>query len=395
MHPSSATSTSVYVFSSHETSDTPASAFGAPTLSLAASSLVLSHFFGTADKHPFNVQSAPDGFSAVDEVLSYPAIRRDVFESIGGNLVVILGGVESAEDLFPSREPTFFVSSTPTPTEFSALVRKLSVRNDEISFDDERSGVRLAVGDKRLIDAIPAKPTTVNAFKSLAKRYPETAYDLFDVTISEDAAFVIEVQYVADLISSLSEARQHITYDTPDFIGVRMSGLEGIRRKHGVESKQYRGAVNILKNLFEMYVIPDFAQTYKAIALATFITLPTTSTSSAISKRSFPESLVSCYPNQTVCEFSTSNCSSHGTCAQLPSTENTTTCFACKCAKNGTAYAGIQCELQDVSMDFHLLFWTCVSLLIMTAGVCWFLVQSGDLENGGIALGSAVTLKQD
>lgn len=56
---------------------------------------------------------------------------------------------------------------------------------------------------------------------------------------------------MADLVSSLSKARQHVTYDALDFIGVRMSGLEGIRRKHGAKSQQYRSAMNILKDLFE------------------------------------------------------------------------------------------------------------------------------------------------
>ncbi|RUP52441.1 hypothetical protein BC936DRAFT_138355 [Jimgerdemannia flammicorona] len=391
-----AATTSVYVLSSHGASTQPVTASVVPTLSFTASSLVLSHLFGTTDRHPLNVQSAPEDFSAANEALkNNPIVKGDVFEKVGGNLLVIVGGVEKGTDVLPSHEPAFFVSSTYTPFDYSTLVRELSVRSGETLFEAERAGIRLVVGNEGLIAAIPAKPAVAGAFESLSIRYPETAYGVFDAM--EDVTFAVEVQYVADVVSALGKARQHVTYDIPDFVGVRMSGLEGIRRKHGVESDQYRNAVAILKDLFEKTVIPDFEQPYTTRAIVTFILTPSTSTStsSPLSKRALANAATTCHPDLVTCESATNACSGHGTCAQF-STGNTTACFACRCAKiNGTVYTGARCELHDLSTDFQLLFWTSVALLITTVGVCYFLFESGKLENGGVTLGSGGPLKQD
>lgn len=46
------------------------------------------------------VQSAPGDFLAANEALKNPLVRGDVFEKIGGNLVVILSGVESGEGIY-------------------------------------------------------------------------------------------------------------------------------------------------------------------------------------------------------------------------------------------------------------------------------------------------------
>lgn len=51
-------------------------------------------------------------------------------------------------EIFPSHEPAFFVSSTSTPLDFSALVREFSIRAEDSVFVDERAGMRVVVGDK-------------------------------------------------------------------------------------------------------------------------------------------------------------------------------------------------------------------------------------------------------
>ncbi|KAL3901738.1 MAG: hypothetical protein SGCHY_000366 [Lobulomycetales sp.] len=105
------------------------------------------------------------------------------------------------------------------------------------------------------------------------------------------------------------------------------------------------------------------------------------------------------------CITSTNNCSNHGSCAPLATRPG---CYSCVCSTinsddsgnpipgyNGPVkWTGKACAQQDISSDFHLIFWTSF-MLFFALLICISLVNgigNGDGINGP---GSSVRPKSD
>ena len=66
---------------------------------------------------------------------------------------------------------------------------------------------------------------------------------------------------------------------------------------------------------------------------------------------------ITCYDSLALCQSQTANCSSQGTC--LSSSNGS--CFSCSCTGQ---YVGNSCQTYDISVQFHLLLWTSILLVV-------------------------------
>ena len=90
-----------------------------------------------------------------------------------------------------------------------------------------------------------------------------------------------------------------------------------------------------------------------------------------LSKRQFESYNPANYATFDQCMNATKNCTGQGFCAQKNSTKTPT--FVCKCGRfkvvNGVTtklpfkYAGEACQYEDISAEFHIIFWTTIGLL--------------------------------
>jgi Domain of unknown function (DUF3844) len=180
--------------------------------------------------------------------------------------------------------------------------------------------------------------------------------------------------------------------------------LQGLLATHGVSSDQYATAQSVLKDLFakvcgysknigrflfyfymerrltnevaHQTLIPDFEQAYDndEYAFSTFVLSPTVK--SHFQKRAPPATAVAagdtCFKDIATCENETNHCSGRGSCGAVVDTQ----CYACTC--NTTKYLGDACQVEDISSDFQLLFWTSVALILIVAGAIAALVNLGE-----------------
>jgi hypothetical protein len=122
-------------------------------------------------------------------------------------------------------------------------------------------------------------------------------------------------------------------------------------------------------------LIPDFEQAYNdnEYVLSTFVLSP--SVKSYFEKRAPPTSTPTpggaCYEDIDICEKATDNCNGRGSCGAVVGSQ----CYACTC--NSTKFVGDACEIEDISSDFQLLFWTAVGLIVVLSGALTTLFKLG------------------
>ena len=123
-------------------------------------------------------------------------------------------------------------------------------------------------------------------------------------------------------------------------------------------------------------MIPEFEQAYEnnEYAFSTFVLSPTVK--SHLQKRAPPAASVApggtCFKDIATCENETDHCSGRGSCGAVVDTQ----CYACTC--NSTKYLGDSCQVEDISSDFQLLFWTSVVLILIVGGAIAALVNLGE-----------------
>jgi hypothetical protein len=158
--------------------------------------------------------------------------------------------------------------------------------------------------------------------------------------------------------------------------------------EYGVQSDQYKEAVNALKQFFENTLIPTFLEAFPSEkpALSTFVFTPPKK--ARMSKRDVPVIQdASCFASKDDCNNGTSSCSGFGSCKKVADK-----CYSCQC---DTKRVGDSCQYIDAVSDFHLLFWTSVFFIVTTAGVLTFVYKSGDIDNGGVIMSAQPLPKQD
>ncbi|KAI9000012.1 hypothetical protein BC832DRAFT_156261 [Gaertneriomyces semiglobifer] len=366
-----------------------------PPLDIGSSTRKIS--WATCQSVLAHVLDAPDGFPALSAMTNQD---RDDFNAIATlqstkpNLVILADGAESMKigagsayeipDEYPRVEITAVVDD---------LVRTISRDADGsgaimISRSTTATGKslsRVAIGiDKIHIAASSSLPetvyhtldnirhTTYTDLKShIVEKYGVRAAFL-DEKVHEDVRLMAEIEFVSSVweafkVQVLGDKRDHVHY--PDMV-VHFDSLQGMRAKYGVDSATYREAQDLLRETIE-----EITATHNAIfpTARTFTVvssfLSSTSPASLKAKRQPP----GCPTTEDDCKTAFSNCTAHGTCVKSATTE----CWECQCFnyvtddagnKIGTAglgtYTGNMCQFEDISTEFHLVFWTSVSLII-------------------------------
>ncbi|KAH8552202.1 hypothetical protein BGW37DRAFT_490993 [Umbelopsis sp. PMI_123] len=360
----------VYIVSEKNAANQIQSNQAIPETSFSSFSILLSHILGTSDRHTVNVQDAKNTFSLVNDVLStLPALdRSNLFSKLKGSMYVSVGGVRDSQAILPTYNPTLAVRDDRSE-DFVALM------SDHNNYQMQRTGLR-EDGVTRFFDGEEIYVADVNdAFERFKIAYPEINVGVFDMSKEADKTFVAEVEHVQNTVRDFVLARADSVKHKADFLTIHMTSLEGLLRTYGVASDQYSTAQAVLKDLFAKILIPDFEQAYESddYVLSTFVLSPTVK--SHFQKRAPPAATVAadtCFKDIATCEEETDHCSGRGSCGAVVDTQ----CYACTC--NSTKYLGDSCQVEDISSDFQLLFWTSVALVLVVAGAITALFKLGE-----------------
>ncbi|CDS12498.1 hypothetical protein LRAMOSA04692 [Lichtheimia ramosa] len=338
-----------------------------PTIGLDAFSMVLSHMTDTADCHPIQhmqqayKQETIAGAKAVwnNRAAWWSHAQDDVFErKLDNGLFLVVSGMDASEDTF-SMEPSFYVSDN--------VAEDYMVLADDTAQALQKSGQRISVqSNMGLFDADVTDDTGV-----------------FDLSQEADRVFLKEV-----------DAVKKAAKDTANFVAIKMEGLQLLEKAYGTQSSQYQEARRVVDDLIQETVIPDFQELHaNERNLITVIFTPTRYTHH-FGKRGVPETLQesdTCYVTEDACLNGTSSCSGRGEC--VPDGKSDNECYVCKC--QSSSYLGDACQVEDAIGDFQLLFWTGVTLLVLTAGAMLFVYKDCNVDNGGIMMVPQVPPKQD
>ncbi|KAG2182746.1 hypothetical protein INT44_005726 [Umbelopsis vinacea] len=387
----------VYIVSEKNAANQIQSNVAVPETSFASFATLLSHILGTSDRHTVNVQDAKNTFSLVNDVLaSSPALdRSNLFSKLKGSMFISVGGVRDSQAVLPTYDPTLTVRDDRSE-DFVALM------SDHNNYQIQRSSFR-EDGVTRFFDGEEIYVADDDeAFERFKIAYPEINVGVFDMSndvsytqMTEqnvykvtnlafgfisgchqaDKTFVAEIEHVQNTVKDFVLARADSVKHKTDYLTIHMTSLEGLLTAHGASSDQYATAQSVLKDLFAKTLIPDFEQAYESdeYAFSTFILSPTVK--SRFQKRAPPAPSAApdtCFKNIATCEKETDHCSGRGSCGAVVDTQ----CYACTC--NSTKYLGDSCQVEDISSDFQLLFWTSVALILMVGGAIAALINLGE-----------------
>ncbi|KAG0277496.1 hypothetical protein BGZ95_005864 [Linnemannia exigua] len=359
---SAAAPTTVYFFSHGRPSTVNLATHGdlnaennLPNLNIKETRATLAHLLNLGQgKRQAGEESFIDMQGPIQEVFKQPGMaRKDLFATIGGNLMMVIEGVKNPQDLMPSYDPSFTVES-----------------NENIQ----------------------------DVVSDLANRVPTQDRYLFNTA---DALFLEESVSLGNYIDSY--VKKHSVHEKEsDFVRITLKGLSALAVEHGVDSVQYKTGQQILKEFLQTTFIPEFEQIHKTYTTTIFLVAHSTRQGSELfSKRAdahdiFKRGLPAtghCFATEADCQTSTNGCSQQGACV-LSAAAN---CYHCKCSKiNNTQYGGKHCEKIDVSVQFHLFFWLGLGLFLAVAVAVGLILQMGNQSQGGVPVGpTRAQLKRD
>ncbi|KAG0036496.1 hypothetical protein BGZ82_004123 [Podila clonocystis] len=363
-----------------------------PQLNIQETRATLSHLLNLG--HWSNNEAPIDMNGPIQQVFSQPGMsRKDLFETMGGNLVMVVEGVKQAEELLPSFHPSFTVDNSEGIQDLVSDLAWSVPSKDRYLFnthDSSKSG-----------DAL------VNEHL-LAEHHRNVDVTVFDLTKKADALFLEESIALGNYIETYE--KKHNKNSGSDFIRITIKGLSALAAEHGFDSIQYQTGQQILKEFLQLTFIPEFEQIHKTYTTTIFLVAPATrqgsenfaaeaaaaaldrTHSASKMKRALAPS-GTCFATEAECQTSTNGCHERGGCV-LSVAAN---CYHCKCQKiNNTQYSGPTCDKIDVSIQFHLFFWLVLGLVITVAMAVGLIVQMGTQVQGGVPIGpTRAQLKRD
>ncbi|KAF9094242.1 hypothetical protein BGX23_002340 [Mortierella sp. AD031] len=365
-----------------------------PSLNIKETRATLSHLLNLGQStRQAGEESFVDMHGPIQEVFNQPGMaRKDLFATIGGNLMMVIEGVNSAQGLMPSFDAAFTVESS---EEIQDVVSDLANRvpaQDRYLFNTHESSKS---GDALVNEHL------------VAEHHANVDMSVFDLTKKADALFLEESVSLGNYIDTYVKKHSVHGQET-DFIRITLKGLSALAADHGVESVQYKTGQQILKEFLQTTFIPEFEQIHKTYTTTIFLVAPNTrqgselfssnekraaaGTPADIFKRGLPLS-GHCYETEADCQTNTNGCSQQGTCV-LSQAAN---CFHCKCARiNNTQFGGKICDKVDVSVQFHLFFWLGLGLILMVVLAVGLILQMGNQSQGGVPVGpTRAQLKRD
>ncbi|KAI7895999.1 uncharacterized protein EV154DRAFT_535819 [Mucor mucedo] len=311
-----------------------------------------------------------------------PTFDNDLFKKkINANMMVIISGVNSPQDILPAHDPSFFVSDDESQ-EYASFAEATfdQMNTDDVTVTTYKDGkTEIRQGE----EIIPVSSLLVDeSFEYFKNDFSQLNVELFDKTKAADVKFVGEVE---DVRETFANGRK---YEPFDMRVIEINALETIANEYGVASEQYKEASLILRDLFEKFVIPNFQQLHSG-SVSAFILTP------AVKQQKLRRGVAStmlqandvCYKSASDCNNGTSHCSGNGQCTSVGGE-----CFSCQC--KSSAFVGESCQYINSVADFQLLFWTAVLLIVITSSVVVCIYQSGDIVDGGIIMAQSLP-KQD
>ncbi|KAF9438386.1 hypothetical protein BGZ76_008297 [Entomortierella beljakovae] len=354
-----------------------------PSLSLEETHAALGHLLNLGQSSHNNQNGNVDLNGPIQLVFNkHGKSRKDLFQSIGGNLMMVIEGVQDAKDLLPSFEPAFTVDSTEGIQDMITEFGNTVPSQNRYLFNTHKSSLS---GDALVNEHL------------VAEHHANVDVTVFDLGKKADALFLEESVSLGNYIDKYVKSHSN---NGQDFIRITIKGLNAIAAEHGLDSVQYNTAQQILKDFLQSTFIPEFEQIHKTYTATIFLVEPNSfNMGSEIFKRSDPSAFdaqtlnkralpvilsASCFTTEADCLNVTNSCSSHGTCI-LSTAAN---CFHCKCSKvNTTQYGGNSCDKIDISIQFHLFFWLGLALISMVALSIGMIVSMGSTTQGGVPVG--------
>ncbi|KAJ6594483.1 hypothetical protein B0H19DRAFT_1095723 [Mycena capillaripes] len=252
---------------------------------------------------------------------------------------------------------------------------------------------------------LPTPPSTpilslysvISTYLHRAKHAYTSIYSADPSSQSQKAWYIAELESITSFFDNAQSAA---------FSAAELSGLANIRSTHGIDSDEYRSAVDSTSKLLQHAIAQDIH-----IAMLTFSPSAHTEAKRAEpSQAPFPRpppqspigSVSTCHTTLDACSNATSSCSGRGECAGA--TKSGRTCFVCSCGTTRTGegnqvktetWVGESCERKDISGPFVLLTGTTIVLLLVIAGSVSLLYTVGNVELPSVLLGGAVNAKKD
>jgi len=206
----------------------------------------------------------------------------------------------------------------------------------------------------------------------VASRFKELfGSTVFNESKSADKLFMKEMVYINDILSTIKSGAESLVKDeNKDFFGIVSDSAKKIYETYGPESEQYNQAKEIVKKAVDN-VVKEFQDMYEN-GVAEVITTPAGVKAKrnfrAVKRQETPKcarpNLYSLFETAQDCENNTNKCNGHGKC--IEDTGLNAGCFRCACEKvDGIQYGGSECNAEDISSQFNLLFWTAVLLIVI------------------------------
>ncbi|KAG0364189.1 hypothetical protein BC939DRAFT_441571 [Gamsiella multidivaricata] len=362
-----------------------------PSLSLKETRATLAHLMnlGQLTKD----ETFVDMHGPIQQVFDQPGMaRKDLFETMGGNLVMVVEGVHSPQDLLPSFDPAFTVDSSEGLQDVITELGNTVPSQDRYLFNTHKSSKS---GDALVNEHL------------VAVHHADVDVSVFDLNKRADALFLEESESLSNYFESYKKTHNKHDQDS-DFVRITLKGLAALAAEHGVDSVQYKAAQQILKEFLQLILIPEFEQIHKTYTTTFILVAPTTnhlgselhedfsSTSpfshNPLRKRALP-STGNCFATEADCQANTNGCNQHGACV-LSTAAN---CYHCKCEKiDNTQYGGNTCDKIDISIQFHLFFWLGLGLILAVVLAVGLILQMGNQSQGGVPVGpTRAELKRD
>ncbi|KAI8918173.1 hypothetical protein DFJ77DRAFT_285286 [Powellomyces hirtus] len=200
---------------------------------------------------------------------------------------------------------------------------------------------------------------------------------------SMDAHLMGELEFSMSMIEALKMQR-HLNRAGPEtvplFVSITLSGLRGLREQYGEDSEQYKAGVMMTAKAVQE-ITTGFSDMHEKNVLVQILTVPPSISGLLLRRASRATTALgsTCPTTLKDCETAFSNCTNHGACT-LTNVTDSQQCYLCKCSTQYTddagkpvkgfsgpvAWTGDSCQYQDISVPFHILFWTSVSLIITT-----------------------------
>ncbi|KAF9112905.1 hypothetical protein BGX27_002612 [Mortierella sp. AM989] len=382
---SAAAPANVYFFSHGRPSTSGIASYNAavPSLNLKETRATLAHLMNLGQLPNSREKTYIDVHGPIQLVFNQPGMsRKSLFETMGGNLVMVIEGVNNAKELLPSFEPAFTVDSSEGIQDMiTELGSSVPLENRYLFNTHKASKSGDALVNEHLV----------------AEHHANVDVTVFDLDRKADALFLEESVSLGNYVDLYEKSHgKH----GQDFVRITVKGLSALAAEHGVDSVQYKNGQQILKEFLQVTFIPEFEQIHKTYTITIIAVEPSSrnigselfgessSTSPKVhpmKKRALPSSSsASCFATEADCQTNTNGCNTHGTCV-LSTAAN---CYHCQCSKiNNTQYGGKTCDKIDISIQFHLFFWLGLVLIFTVVMAVGLILQMGNDSQGGVPVG--------